>query len=348
MEPDISIIIPVYNVEKYLKKSIDSVLNQTIKNIEIILVDDGSIDKSGEIVDKYADQDYRIHVIHQKNQGVSSARNAGLRLAKGKYIGFVDSDDWIEDYMYEDMYKRAISSAAEIVICNYNVVNDHNNFQNKYNSYKVNNKLIDVYKMGSENYIMTYIRKFRHGNEIWNRIYKRNLIYKNNIVFDQISEIGIPEIAEDMIFNIKCALCVNKVAEIDISPYNYYMRSNSAMHSSKPRLIQRIVLMVEKLETYGKNTTVINCNFSILISRITNSVLREMIIYYCKENMKEQLYNDLKEIYKYNFVKKNMKLCIGAYSKLFKMEEKIFSIIFLSRQIWIYCFLRFIMSKIKK
>ena len=100
--PLISVIIPVYNVEKYLRRCLDSVIAQTYQNLEIICVDDGSIDDSGKICDQYAVRDARIKVIHQENQGLSAARNRGLDAAEGEYIAFVDSDD----YILEDMYKR--------------------------------------------------------------------------------------------------------------------------------------------------------------------------------------------------------------------------------------------------
>ena len=104
MEDLISVIIPVYNVELYLRRCIDSVIKQTYKNLEIILVDDGSTDKSGEICDEYASLDNRISVIHKENGGLSSARNAGLKNAHGEYFGFVDSDDAIVEDMYEYLY----------------------------------------------------------------------------------------------------------------------------------------------------------------------------------------------------------------------------------------------------
>ena len=107
-KPLISIIIPVYNAEKYLKKCLDSVINQTYKNLEIILVDDGSTDKSPEICDKYAEKDSRIIVLHKENGGVSSSRNAGLDIFKGEYLSFVDSDDYVEpdyiEYLYIFLY----------------------------------------------------------------------------------------------------------------------------------------------------------------------------------------------------------------------------------------------------
>ncbi|HEY8803664.1 MAG TPA: glycosyltransferase, partial [Clostridium sp.] len=102
--PLISIIVPIYKVEVYIRNCVDSILNQTYKNLEIILVDDGSPDNCGNICEEYSSKDKRIKVIHKKNGGLSSARNAGLDIASGEYIGFIDSDDWIEGDMYESLY----------------------------------------------------------------------------------------------------------------------------------------------------------------------------------------------------------------------------------------------------
>ncbi len=110
----ISIIIPVYNVERYLRECIDSIIAQTYKNLEIILVDDGSSDKSGEICDEYSKKDSRIKVIHKKNGGLSDARNVALDIAKGDYIGFIDSDDYIEKDMFQILYNLAEEYNAEI------------------------------------------------------------------------------------------------------------------------------------------------------------------------------------------------------------------------------------------
>ena len=111
----VSIIVPVYNAEKYLRKCIESIRSQTLEDIQIILVDDGSVDLSGEICDEYAKSDERIGVIHKPNRGLVSARKSGLQLAKGDYIGFVDSDDWIEKDMFSDLYQLALGTGADIV-----------------------------------------------------------------------------------------------------------------------------------------------------------------------------------------------------------------------------------------
>ena len=115
----VSVVVPVYNVEPYLSQCIESLIRQTYPNIEIILVDDGSSDSCPDICDKYALTDQRVKVIHQKNAGVSAARNAGLRLASGKYIGFVDPDDWVQPDMYASMLDAMQQAQADIAICGY-------------------------------------------------------------------------------------------------------------------------------------------------------------------------------------------------------------------------------------
>ena len=119
-EIKVSIIVPVYKVlENYLRKCIESCINQTLRDIEIILVDDGSPDNCGKICEEYAENDKRINVIHKKNGGLSSARNAGFLASSGKWIMFVDGDDWIDNNMCEVMYKEGVRKNVELVICNY-------------------------------------------------------------------------------------------------------------------------------------------------------------------------------------------------------------------------------------
>ena len=123
----ISVIVAIYNVEQYLHKCIDSILAQTYENLEIILVDDGSPDKSGAICDEYAQKDSRVKVIHKQNGGQSTARNAALDIATGEYIGFVDGDDWIEPEMYQTMYSTMVNEGADIVQCGWYIVEQDGN-----------------------------------------------------------------------------------------------------------------------------------------------------------------------------------------------------------------------------
>lgn len=124
MDALISVIVPIYNVEKYLKKCVDSIKNQTYKNIEIILVDDASPDNCGQMCDEYAGEDERIKVIHKENGGLSDARNVGLENARGEYIAFVDSDDYIESDMLEKLYTRIKEDKTDIALCSFKYVNE--------------------------------------------------------------------------------------------------------------------------------------------------------------------------------------------------------------------------------
>ncbi|MEE1125698.1 MAG: glycosyltransferase [Acutalibacteraceae bacterium] len=125
-KPKISIIVPVYNLENYIEKTVTKLTNQTYQNIEIILVDDGSTDKSPEICDKLAEKDSRVKVVHTVNQGVSSARNTGVANASGEYIGFCDGDDDVEDDMYEFLYNNLVEADADISICGVKIINPDN------------------------------------------------------------------------------------------------------------------------------------------------------------------------------------------------------------------------------
>lgn len=122
MLPKVSVVVPIYNVEKYLKQCVDSLLNQTLKDIEIILVDDGAKDGSGKIVDEYKNKFTNVKVIHQANGGLGPARNTGIENATGEYIAFVDGDDWVQSNMYEKLYATAQKSNSDIVVsghCDY-------------------------------------------------------------------------------------------------------------------------------------------------------------------------------------------------------------------------------------
>lgn len=168
----ISVIIPIYNVEKYLKKCIDSIINQTYKNLEIILVDDGSPDNCGKICDEYAKKDQRIRVIHKKNGGLSDARNAGIDIAKGKYIAFVDSDDYVEKEYIEIMYKELKKNNVKIVQCGINKISDNEEIIDNYGYLK--DELINSQRIMEEKYT-----KYPISNVVaWNKLYDIDL-FKN-------------------------------------------------------------------------------------------------------------------------------------------------------------------------
>ena len=164
----ISVIVPVYKVEDYLERCIDSILRQTYNSLEIILVDDGSPDRCGEICDEYAKKDSRIRVIHKENGGLSDARNVALDICKGEYISFIDSDDYISDDYFEYLYKLIIEEEADISVCGVNKFSEDNEPKNVVNNEEVIilNK-IDGYRA------MYYQRLFDHS--AWAKLYKSSL-----------------------------------------------------------------------------------------------------------------------------------------------------------------------------
>lgn len=183
----VSVIIPVYNVEKYIKNCIDSLIGQTLKDIEFIFIDDGSEDTSKEIIKEYQKQDNRIILIEQENKGVSCARNQGLKIANGEYIGFVDSDDWIESNYFEKLFETAKKYNADIATASAVRKREHNEkYRVHYTEEKVYTYLTDKIK----------ICNIPEACYIWNKIYKRELIinslFKEGVYFEDI--LWIPEI----------------------------------------------------------------------------------------------------------------------------------------------------------
>lgn len=183
MKPKVSVIIPVYNAEKYIEKCLDTVCSQTLKDLEIIVINDGSVDNSLKIINEYKNKDERIVVINSKNQGPSGARNQGLDIAKGDYIGFVDADDWCELTMFEKLYNKATKNNLDIVMCyatTFNAQTEVYNYEDTYFSMKdfpenLKDKTF-TYKDIAEVF-------FRIPVIAWNKLYKRELIIDNNIKF---------------------------------------------------------------------------------------------------------------------------------------------------------------------
>ncbi|MDO4204372.1 MAG: glycosyltransferase family 2 protein [Selenomonadaceae bacterium] len=166
--PKISVVVPIYKVEKYLRKSIDSLINQTLKDIEIILVDDGSPDNCGAICDEYAANDSRIKVIHQKNKGLAGARDAGIAVATSDYIGFLDSDDFAMPDMYECMMAEAEKNDADVVISDYFVFNDEKEDE-------LSERRMNIPPNATFEFIRDGILLDHYASYAWNKIYKREL-----------------------------------------------------------------------------------------------------------------------------------------------------------------------------
>lgn len=230
----ISVVIPVYNVEKYLSECLDSVINQTYKNLQIILVDDGSTDSSGKICDEYAEKDDRITVVHQSNAGAGAAKNTGLELIDGDYFSIIDSDDYIELDMYEKMVNSLEKYNSDIAQCLFRNVFVNDSFDRKY---KIKGNYPKV--LTPKNFLKEYLYDWKYAI-FWNKLFKKSLL--QNIKFPVGRKI------DDEFFTYKLVCNAKKVVNIDNILYNYRMRKTSVMNeNNSDRLIyDRIDCFIER------------------------------------------------------------------------------------------------------
>lgn len=275
----ISIIIPVYNVEQYLRECLDSIIKQTYKNLEIILVDDGSLDKSGEICDEYKLRDDRIIVIHKENGGLSDARNTGMEIAQGKYIQFIDSDDYIDEDMIETLYHLITENSADISMCsNYILVGEKATSNSSGKKYIYNR--IDALK---EILLDEKIRSYA-----WNKLMKKDILkdikFPKGKVFEDI--LTIPKIFEKS----------SKIVYFDVPKYYYRQREGSILNKQTNALrlayIQaatEINKFIEEKEPSLKNYCAYN------IAHITIKTYNDIGFFNMYELLNETIVNDLYE-----------------------------------------------------
>lgn len=213
-QPVISVIVAVYNAEKYLKRCVDSILAQTFEHFEVLLIDDGSTDASGVICDGYAAQDSRVRVFHNQNQGIGSTRHFGINNACGKYSIHVDSDDWVEPEMLENLYSVATRNDADVVICDY--FEDRNKIQ-LYKKQKPTS--LDPRSITYD--LLTFL-----GGVCWNKLIKLDCYSKNGINFIKGLNYG-----EDLVTIIRLMQCPLKVDYLPKAYYHYDQTSNSASYT---------------------------------------------------------------------------------------------------------------------
>ncbi|MBE5821327.1 MAG: glycosyltransferase [Clostridiales bacterium] len=208
----ITVIVPVYNVEKYIRNCIESIINQTYSNLEIILVDDGSLDSSPQIIDEYAKKDKRIRVIHKENGGVSSARNAGLKIASGEYITFVDSDDTINSKIYEILYNLIKKYDTEITMCE--AIKVYEDEEGKIIIPELEENDIQEKVLNSGEAIKLMIMDGNIGNFACTKLFKKELF--NNITFPD------GKVYEDAGTTYKVVHNANKIVYTNLKLYNYF------------------------------------------------------------------------------------------------------------------------------
>lgn len=218
MKPKVSIIVPIYRVEKYLNTCVDSLLNQNLQDIEIILVDDGSPDKSGEIADTYAQKEKRVKVIHQSNSGLGPARNTGIKAATGEYIGFVDSDDWVKPGMYETLYETAVKENADIVVSGHREITNGTETYIKQHplagkTFRTKSEILNIQKkLYGHSPEETEVEAFPMS--VCMSIYRKKLFEEYNLEFKNI-------LSEDIIFNLSAYKYPECISFIGITDYCY-------------------------------------------------------------------------------------------------------------------------------
>lgn len=238
MQPLISVIVPVYKVEKYLNQCVESIVNQTYSNLEIILVDDGSPDNCPSMCDEWAKRDSRIRVIHKTNGGLSDARNAGMAIATGEYIGFVDSDDWISSDFFEKLYEPCKVYGCDISACDVKFTEDRT-------VQHVNSESTDYILGTPEDALNDLIRGTGYRAVVWNKLYAAHLL--ENEAFP------VGKYHEDEFFTYRIIAKARKVTYIDQELYYYFQRQDGIVRSVSPKHIDALDAYMERLEYLKDN-----------------------------------------------------------------------------------------------
>lgn len=277
--PKISIIVPVYKVEEYLPQCIESLINQTCQNIEIILVNDGSPDNSGKICDEYATKDERIKVVHQRNAGLSGARNKGLKISSGDYIMFLDSDDWLSPEACENAIESAIDNHADIVFWGYIKVFSQRSlkihlFENNLVFEDERKRWLHRRLVGLINEELLNPAKTDAYNSAWGKLYRRNLIQDNQIFFLDTKEVG----SEDVLFNINAFWFANKTFYLN-KFLNYYRQDNpnalTKNHGST--LFPRFLTLFSHIDQFIKINNLPSNYNTALKNRIALSIINNVL-----------------------------------------------------------------------
>ena len=269
----VSVVLPIYNVEKYLKKSVQSVQNQTYRNLEIILVDDGSKDSSGRICDELSKEDSRIQVVHKNNGGLASARNSGYEVATGEYVMYIDSDDCVK----EDTVKKCVDAIerdkSDVVIFGYEKVSEDGNILEVCSW---DNKIYSHNEMTEHLYRAICEMSFGYA---WNKLYRKSILDKSGVLGDaKVID------REDLIYNMELLKYWNKITYIDYVGYEYLQRSTSLLHNSNLARLNGVEYFVERVhdidvgEAQGKvfNMVVLHYLADAIIKNIISQFAHQM------------------------------------------------------------------------
>ncbi len=321
----VSIIVPVYNVEKYIDECIESLVNQTYKEVEIILIDDGSKDSSANIMDEWARKDSRISAYHYENGGVSVARNRGIEKAKGKYVFFVDSDDFAEIDAVETMIKEAEVNRLDLAIFNNYKAGEHERVKNEKYS-----KLRGIFT-GKEffNNAVKEMNSFLL-NIPWNKLYRLDIIKENGIEFNKDFKLG-----EDFIFNLEYFKYCKKVGIFEDVTYNYRLLETGLTLSKKP---------IDYMWNNAKKTLVYLEDSGKTINKDNIQPVNNYKIYSVKYNLysivRNSYYSKKERIDALKWMCKDIKTTkIITYSNADKLRDKIYIFIFRNKLVHLIFFL---------
>lgn len=317
-EKKISVIVPIFNGEKYLRRCIESILKQTYKNIELILINDGSEDKSLAICEEYKKNDKRIIIINKENEGVSIARNIGIEKATGELISFVDADDYLEITFLQELFDMMKKYNTEYITCGYNRVYDNHIEQ-------VNNDLKEIL-MTADEYLKKLLNVQAGHGFAHMKLIDKNII--GNIRFDENLKVG-----EDALFNVMLCQNLDNVVIFNKPLYNYYFNPNSVVRKFDKNYYQKYLESMEKMTEYIKNKYINNYEIEQNLQNYISYHILLISVNYCyhPEN-RENNRKKLKEVCEEKIFKKAIKesnyndMSITRKISLFALKHKMYLI----------------------
>lgn len=262
----VSVVVPIYNVENYLEKCVQSVRNQTYHNLEIILVDDGATDNCGQICDRLATEDERIKVVHKENGGLASARNAGYQVATGEYIMYIDSDDCVK----EETVKRCVDviekDKSDVVIFGYEKMSE-------------DGKVLETCSWGNKIYSHNEMTEYLYKaicemsfGYAWNKLYRKSVLDKSGVLGDaQVID------REDLVYNLELLKYWNKITYIDYVGYEYLQRSTSLLHNSNLARLNGVEYFVERVHNIDVGNTQGKVFNMIVLHYLSDAIIKNIL-----------------------------------------------------------------------
>ena len=300
----ISIILPIYNVEKYLEECLESIRNQSYKDYELIIVNDGSTDESGKIVEDYRDKFKYVKIINQENKGISEARNTGLKYAKGEYILFVDSDDYLRKDTLEKLINTALETNSDIVISNYYLY-FHNGNDIKHLKHMPKKKTY------SNNEVINLMLLNKIQGHVWNKLFKYSLLNKINFEFEK------DRIIEDIFPIFKAVNSASKIVYIDEALYFYRQREESLVNKRNKKLTEDYYHAAISIIKYIKENKI----------KVKEESLRafkaEVFSYFIYHYTNEDIKNNYKSFKKSKYNNLNMNLKEFIFLKEVNLQDKL-------------------------